>query len=220
VAAKQVKKVKKASKTKVTIMIALALVASVIAFKFFQQYFSPALEEVLNPRVKGNENAPIKIAEYIDLQCPACAQGAKILKTLMEDHPDAIRLELHYYPLSNHKHGFLSATYAECAARQGKLWMFVELILENQSKWATTMNPVSIFENYAKTAGVDLRKLDSCLEDPNVSKFIAQSKTEGDIKKVKSTPTYFINGEMMVGSRTLQATLEKLIAEKFSSSAQ
>lgn len=68
-------------------------------------------------RIKGEANAPIKITEFTDFQCPSCAQGSKYLKKFMEGHPKAVHLEMKYYPLNMHRHAFMSARYAECAGK-------------------------------------------------------------------------------------------------------
>lgn len=52
---------------------------------------SKTAQEVSNPmRTRGQPNAPIKIIEYADFQCPSCATGAHELKKYMKEHPDAI----------------------------------------------------------------------------------------------------------------------------------
>lgn len=218
--AKQVIQTKKVSKTVIATAIIIGLVLGVFGIRWLKKNKTEPVASDFRPHVLGPDSAPIKILEFIDLQCPACAQGAKIIKKVMELHPGVIQVELRYHPLNSHKFGFLSARYAECGARQGKLWEFAGAILESQSQWANVMNPIPIFESLARNTGVDLNSLSACLADPSVDQYLTKDREEGVSRGVRSTPTYFINGEMLVGSRDLEEKLNKLIAEKFSSAAQ
>src|SRR5271154_3664740 len=67
-------------------------------------------------RAKGNPNARVKIVEFIDFQCPACAYGVTYLKKFFEDHPNDLYIQVRYFPLTNmHHHAMTSALYSECA---------------------------------------------------------------------------------------------------------
>jgi len=116
------------SKKSATILIVVICVITVYGIKYSQG--NPPLEESkdLFARMKGDINAPIKITEFADFQCPACAYASKYIKEFMKIHPGKLRVEMKYYPLMAHKHAFLSATYAECTARQGKFWKFHDIV--------------------------------------------------------------------------------------------
>lgn len=203
---------KKTSKPKMTILIIALAIAAVVGVKFFLAAM-PATTSVADARSKGNKNAPIQITEFIDFECPACATGAKRLSQIMGEHPDAIRLNLKYFPLKNHRHGFLSARYAECAARQGKFWPFADALVERQANWSRLMDATPAFVLMAREAGMDEGKLKACLEDKSVDATIEQSRIEGEQRGIKSTPTYYINGKMFVGVPSLETELARLLAE-------
>ncbi|MDO8580531.1 MAG: thioredoxin domain-containing protein, partial [Candidatus Omnitrophota bacterium] len=123
-----------------------------------------------------------------------------------------IYLELKYFPLENmHPHAKLSAQYAECAARQGKFWPFHDLVIERQPQWKRLIDAKPAFEIMAVEADLDLYKLKFCLEDEKITAFIDQDKEEGRQKGVRSTPTYFINGKMVVGATALEEELTLLV---------
>lgn len=165
----------------------------------------------IKARSKGNPQASVKIIEYIDFQCPACAHGAAVLKKYIENNPDSIYLEMHYYPLAMHKHAVTASIFAECAARQNKFWPFHDLVLEKQSDWKGFDDVKSAFFDMAAQAGLNAQQLQSCIIDPSIEEAVFKDKEEGAQKGVKSTPTYFINGEMAVGGRSLVEKLNQLI---------
>ena len=168
----------------------------------------------IKARSKGDPQASVKVIEYIDFQCPACAHGAMVLKKYMEDNPDSIYLEMHYYPLSMHKHAITASIFAECAVRQNKFWSFHDLILERQNDWKGFADVKRAFFDMAAQAGLNAERLQSCINDHSIEEIVFKDKEEGSQKGVKSTPTYFINGEMVVGSRFLVEKLDQLIPLK------
>ena len=201
----------KISKIITTALIILGMVAAVIIFK---KYFftSESLEiRLVKARSKGDAAAPIKIIEYIDLQCPACAYGAGILHKVMDKYPGQIHLEMYYFPLPMHKHTMTASYFAECAALQGDFWPFHDLILQEQDAWKMLEDVRPHFFGIAERCGIDKTKLDACLNDPAVAERILADKKAGESKGVKSTPTYFINGEMAVGGRGLTDKLTALL---------
>ncbi len=199
------------SKLKTTIIIFLisfGIVAGIKAFNFRAHDRSSDSD-----KVKGSKSAPIKIIEYADFQCPACAKGAQYIKNFMMTNPNKIQLEFKYYPLPMHQHAFMSSRYAECASRQGMFWEFHDLVFERQDQWKELMNSMSAFDGISKEIGLDTAQLNACLNDQKVDQIIEQNKASGSQQGVKSTPSYFINGKMVVGYKSLAEELDRLMIE-------
>lgn len=203
----------KLSKAKITIFIIVLGAAVVLGAKFFGGIVPHGMRPLADARGKGNKNAPIHITEFIDLECSACARGAKYLTQIMVEHPAAIRLEVKYYPLQSHRHGLLAARYTECAARQGKFWSFHDALLERQANWSRLMDAAPAFAIIARDVALDTGRLTACLNDKSVDAVIEQNRLEGSRRGVKSTPTYYVNGKMVVGVQSLEPELERLLAE-------
>lgn len=201
------------SKLRVTFFIVTVSAIVVLAAKFFLGAASHGARSPAEMRTKGNKNAPIQITEFIDLECPACARGAEYLARMMAAHPEAIRLDLKYFPLPSHRHGFLAARYAECAARQGKFWPFHDALLSRQANWSRLMDATPAFALIAQEGALDTGKLNACLNDKSVDALIQQSHLEGEQRGVKSTPTYYVNGKMVVGLQSLEPEIDRLLAE-------
>lgn len=200
---------RKFSKLHVTAMLILMVALIVGGLKIYKSQSLSTLKSTANAKAKGNPSAAVKIVEYIDFQCPACAQGAIFLKKYIAENPDKIYLEMRYFPLSMHKHAFLSARYAECAAHQGKFWPFHDALVEKQDQWKGLYDAKPAFESLAQDAGIDMNKIRSCINDPQTEKTIMDQKTEGTIRGVQSTPTYFINGKLVVGYLNLMNALKE-----------
>lgn len=201
------------SKKIVTAVIVVACVGIIYILRAFPGLWPlrTAADVAALSHSKGNPKASIKITEFADFQCPACAEGAKYLKELIKQHPQAVYLEMKYFPLQMHQHAYLSARYAECAARQGRFWPFHDHLFERQANWKKLTDPQPAFEVIAEDVHLDPVQLKDCLADPAINAFIDKNKAEGQALGVRSTPTYYVNGKMVVGAKPLQLELDKLL---------
>ncbi|MDE2221546.1 MAG: thioredoxin domain-containing protein [Candidatus Omnitrophica bacterium] len=195
-------------KWQLTLGLVVVLVGAVVGAKIL---LAPK-QAVINPqdaRAKGNPHARVKIVEFVDFQCPACAWGIEYLKTLFARHPNDLYIQVRYFPLTSlHRHALISALYSECAARQGKFWALDELMIPQQSQWAPLINPQPVFDAMARQIGMDMGQLNSCLGSEDARKVINDEKSMGQSLGIASTPTYFINNKMVVGTKSLQEEMK------------
>jgi len=198
------------NKVMTTWVIVVVCVIAVLGSKQFCESARTRSQSV-ESRVKGDEGAPVRIMEFMDFQCPACASGALYLKQFMVEHPRAVRLEMKYFPLPMHRHGMESARYAECASRQGKFWLFHDYLVERQTQWKDLIDARPAFMLMARDAAMDTKQLEVCLRDKSIDAVILKDKAEGKKLAVTSTPSYFVNGETAVGKSQLETKLKALL---------
>jgi protein-disulfide isomerase len=108
----------------------------------------------------GDQNAPLTVVEYIDLQCPFCkrfhdATFAEIRKNLIDT--GKLRYYSRDYPLEMHPFAMKAAVATRCAAEQGQFWRMREVLVTN----AANLAPDAIL-GYAKTAGLDTVAFGPC----------------------------------------------------------
>ena len=206
---------RKPSKKIFAVILLVVCVAVIFGLKLWRQQSLKSHEFRTGAlaKVKGPEDAPIRLIEFFDFQCPSCAKGAVYLKEFIKKYPEKIRLEARYYPLANHQHGFTSALYAECAARQGLFWPFYDYLFNTQMQWSSLHDARPFFERIAKGLDLDMKKFDACLENKEVKQLIERSKEEGKMLGIESTPSFFINEKLFVGTHQLEEELNKLLGE-------
>lgn len=209
----------KISKPILTILLIVCCVALLIGFKYIQSHsaathLKSSVKKALSPRAKGNPNAEIKILEFIDFQCPACASGVKVIAEYLEKYPEKIYVEVRHFPLAMHKHGITSARWGECAARQNKFWPFLDGLVERQREWSSLNDPLPPFRDIATKAGLDVEQIKVCLNDTTIDDAIKMDVEEGKMRKVASTPSYFVNHEMFVGTKSLKTKVDSLLGIK------
>jgi len=204
----------KISKQVATIFIIISSVALVLGAKALIFNLRPDPESEDRIKVKGPKSAPITIVEFIDFQCPACATGSKYLRDFMKTHPEQIRLEMKYFPLTSiHKHAMASSKLAECASKQDKFWAVHDLLIDYQSQWKALDDPSPVFDIIIEKVDLDTDILEVCLEDLSIDSAILADQEKGKSLGVRSTPSYFVNKEMVVGLKELVSKINKLLKE-------
>lgn len=205
---KTINYINRGAKQRTTLYVIAAIIIVVAGINLVQRIKVDPLSKFEPSRTKGSAEASLKILEFVDFQCSNCAQGAKILSEYMGQHPDDIQLSMKYYPLGA-LNSLVSAVYAECAARQDKFWEYSKLLFTDQSNWRTMLKVRPILKKYAKEVNVDFAQFETCVEDEKIKNTVESDKAIGESHFVKMTPTYFVNGEMIVGVAALINKLEE-----------
>jgi len=153
----------------------------------------------------GPDSATVKIVEFGDFQCPACAAAAEGFAKAQANNADSVQIIFRHFPLPNHQNGMNSSLAAEAAGRQNKFWPMLDLLYINQRQWENLNNPLGTFENYAKELGMDLDQFKKDYSNPEVKKVVEDDRDYGLSLKVDSTPTFYINQTKYTGGRTAEA---------------
>ena len=147
---------------------------------------------------QGPADAAITLVEYGDYQCPGCAKAAPVLKQVSEKYKDQIAFVFRNYPLySMHPNALAAATAAEAAGLQGKFWEMYSKIYQGQTTWKDQSNPNDTFNTYAQQIGLNLEQFKTDFRSSPVGAAINADVKAGNDLGVSSTPTFFLNGELV-----------------------
>jgi len=194
------------------ILLAVLLTVPILFLRKLPE--SQATAAPLALKAKGNPDAPIHLVEYSDFQCPSCQTIEMPLNDIMERYSGKIYLIYKHFPLVSHKFSPLAHQAAECANEQGKFWEFHDELYKNQMVWSSAIDPLKIFQSYASGMNLNQGRFARCLENASVAERIQADKREGQAAGVVSTPTFFVNGTMLVGSRQFLENADRTIREK------
>ncbi len=183
--------------------------------------------EVLRPRIdtrnmvlidraaKGPETAGVVIAEYSDFQCPYCGAAANTVNAILRKYGDQVRLVYKHMPLSDmHPWAYDASLTAECAAAQKPeaFWYFHDYFYD-PSRRLTPENFKEKTGSFAKTINLDAKQLQSCVESKQPAARIDYDLQEASNYGFTATPTFVVNGIVIVGNQPL-SVFEEVVQEE------
>jgi protein-disulfide isomerase len=109
----------------------------------------------------GKVDAPVKILEYADFECPSCAGFAAVTEPDVRTRiiePGLANLTYYDFPLTQHRNTLAASNAAACADEQGKFWPMHDRIFQGQEEWngEATEAPKPFFKRYAGEVGLDV----------------------------------------------------------------
>jgi protein-disulfide isomerase len=135
----------------------------------------------------------------------------------METYADTelVRFEYHHFAFLGNESEEAAAA-SECAAEQGQFWPYHDTVFANQR--GENMGAFSSDNLLAFAAALDLdtEAFESCLRSGRFDGEVRAETASGQERGVRSTPTLFINGEMVEGAipfSELQSRVEAALSE-------
>lgn len=158
---------------------------------------------------RGPEDAKVTIVEFSDYECPFCERFVRdTMPVLLKEYGDKVQFVFKDFPLPMHPNAPKAAEAAHCAGDQGKYWEYHDKLFENRRQ----MSEPSL-KNHARTLGLNTSKFDECLDSGKYTKKVRDNLQLGRKAQVNGTPTFFINGERLVGAQPFEAFKEKIDEE-------
>ena len=147
----------------------------------------------------GAPNAPVTIVAFSDYQCPFCRRAMQTLEELVERREGTVAVYWRDFPLAFHSHARKAAAAGRCAAAQGRLWEVDEAIFE-----AARARDDDRIRSVLDRSGADLAAFERCLSAPATEAAIESDVAYGTSLGVNAAPTFFVDGERIMGAEPLQ----------------
>ena len=146
---------------------------------------------------KGPADAKVTLVEFFDPECEGCAAFHPILQKVLAEYPNDVKLVARY--MLFHGNSYPAALALEGAGKQGKYWEMYAALLERQNEWSHQSEPVnSIFEKFAREMNLNIEEFNKAYDDITFKAALAQDVSDGKLLGVRGTPTFFINGQMLM----------------------
>lgn len=160
---------------------------------------------------RGPADAPVTMVTFSDFQCPYCARSTSLVEEVLDRYGDRVRFVYLHFPLPNHGWAKPAAIAAQCAARQDEaaFWTLYDAYFTHQGK-ITEANMIDETAGFLAETDVDLTAWRTCAtDDASEAHQAARQRVEasiatGEALGVRGTPTFFIDGEMMRGPRSVE----------------
>jgi protein-disulfide isomerase len=150
----------------------------------------------------GPANATVTITEFASMTCPHCADfNEKVFPKIKSEYIDTnkVRYVFREFPLDIK--AAAGSMLARCIAKDdaGKYFAVIDMLFRQQNDWVVK-NTTETLTRIGKQAGLSQQQVEDCLKDQALlDKIAADQKYAADVLKVNSTPSFFINGELIKG---------------------
>ncbi len=168
----------------------------------------------------GPENAKVIIIEFSDYQCPFCRSFWRdTLSQIKEQYINSgksVKFVYRDFPLSFHPMAQKYAESAECAGEQNKYWEMHDKIFQEQEKLGTgTISAFAVADvkRWAGEIGLNVSEFNQCLDSGKYTSEVKKDFDDGSKAGVTGTPTFFINGKVLVGAQPIQSFIEIIDSE-------
>jgi protein-disulfide isomerase len=153
--------------------------------------------EAGNSPSAGSDSAKVTIIEFSDFQCPFCSRAAKTVSEIKKKYGNKVKLVFKHFPLPMHQQAGPASEASMCVFEQNKekFWKFHDMAFEKQS----SLDNDSLVK-YAKAVGADEKKFKECFESKKFAEAVKADVAYGEKLGVRSTPTFFVNGQLLSGA--------------------
>ncbi len=155
-----------------------------------------------------NGNRTVQMVEFSDFQCSYCAAAVPAVKQVLAKYGNHVKFDYKNFPI--HPNAEKAAEAYEIAVQYGKGTEYHDILFSNQNAL-----DVDSLKQYARQVGIPGAEFDKLLDSGLMSKKVSADQTEGERLGVQGTPTFFINGRMLVGAQPY-SEFEKIINEELS----
>jgi protein-disulfide isomerase len=158
----------------------------------------------------GKEDAPVTITAWEDFQCPFCKQvNSGAVAQVVAEYVNTGKVKIIYqqFPFlgtgGSNDESMLAAEASECAAEQHLFWAYHDSLFAAQSGSGENRGVFTManLKKLAQTNGLDQEAFNSCLDSHKYRSAVEDQKAEGKKLGVESTPTFFVNGQRIVGAQ-------------------
>ncbi len=145
-----------------------------------------------NDHIRGNPNAPVKIIEYSDTECPFCKRFHPTLKQVIDEYGRDGRVAWVYRHLpleSLHSKAVKESEALECASKIGgqeKFWAYLDRIFEITPS-NNGLDP-ALLGSIAADVGVDRASFEKCLSSGEFTQFVKDSIIDATNAGAQGTP--------------------------------
>jgi predicted DsbA family dithiol-disulfide isomerase len=161
----------------------------------------------------GPKDAPVKLIEFADYECPYCQKVAPDLKKLQAEFGDKVAFAYRDFPLPMHARAEKAAEAARCAGEQGKFWQFHDELFQSKE---LDFDQLKV---HAKALQLDTERFDKCLDSGDEAAAVSQDRKEGQRLGLTGTPSFFINGHFLSGAVDY-ATLRQIVQQQLAESSR
>ncbi len=154
---------------------------------------------------QGPDDAPVVIVEFSDFQCPYCRRFyADTLPRILEKYPDQVKFVYRDFPIFGDD-SIRAGMATECGEEQGKFWEMHDAIFDSRSGDNPPPLSQETLVGFAQTLELDTDAFTECLSGNRYMDEVTADYQAAVNYGFGGTPTFLINGRVMVGAEPFEA---------------
>lgn len=173
---------------------------------------TPAAVTILPETALGDPDAPVKIVEFSDYQCPFCRRHA--LQTMSQMKPLIESGDVYYvfrdfpiaslHPLAYKLHE--AALCVQQSAGTDAFWLVHDLFFAQAESFQQNSEAAMGDAIAGRLSAIDLwsSEIESCYASGNMASEVEAGIAEADQLRLNGTPSFFINGFPLVGAQPFE----------------
>lgn len=198
-------------------VVALAVIAvSVLAILSPKASSAPQIAptDITFDKSMGAKDAPVVVLEYADYQCPYCKQFADGPEVqLKKDYIDTGKVRFVFRNLAFiGEESIWAAEAAECANEQGHFWEYHDKLFAEQGAENSGAFSMDNLKRFAAELGLNTQSFNQCLDSGKYRSKVGQETASADQLGITSTPTLFVNGQLVKNGSDYTALQAAIIA--------
>lgn len=143
-----------------------------------------------NDHIRGSLEAPVKIIEYSDTECPFCKNFHFTMRQLVGEYDGKVAWIYRHFPVSStHPKALKEAEATECAAELGgkeMFWIYINRLFEITP--SNNQLDLEKLEGLAEEVGLSKEKFKTCLDSGKHSSKISSEIFESMKLGISGTP--------------------------------
>lgn len=196
-----------------TIAISVIAVGALIvaALLIIPNLGKSATKSVARADVSGNSmgkpDAPVKVEEFSDFQCPYCRIFAEQFEPkLVKEYVETGKVYFTYTPYSFiGAESVRAAEAAYCASDQGKFWDYYDTLFANQTGENVGAFADGKLVGFATTLSLNMEQFNDCFTNGKYKDLVKENVTYGQSKGIQGTPSFLVNGKLVMADKVFEA---------------
>ncbi|MFN3308491.1 MAG: DsbA family protein [Anaerolineales bacterium] len=206
---------------------AVLIIVALLIYPTLQQSLAPTGKIVqITPKARpnanfnamGDPNAPVKIYEFSDFQCPFCKRFSDQTEPLIvENYVATGKVYFEYipygpggFPIGQESADAAMASY--CAGEQGKFWEYHDILFANHTGENVGDYTLKRLEAFAQALGLNIDQYNQCMKEKRYQDKIDEGIAFGRQNNIGGTPSFLINGKVIEGAVPYQVFQQEIEA--------
>lgn len=184
---------------------------------------SVAVERADRARVRGSAEAPIRLVEISDFQCPFCAQFFNETYAALDSlYIRTGKVSYVWISFANPSHplAWPAIEAAFCAGTVGKFWEMHDLLFQRQDEWSQASAPASLFRDYAGEMNIDTDSFSECVDNDRMAPLQIRDYQSAIQAGISSTPFFILADSVAIRGAAPLDNFQKAIDELLAAQAE